>query len=184
MPGGLTTYPPVRSVANRTGDVLLATSDISGLPTTTVAGHVASFSNTTGTLQDSGVVLSTLVPETDGTWTPTDASGAALTFTANTGFYRKIGKLVFVWGALTYPTTASAVQAVIGSLPFTASNSGVNQVGVVHFLASAGGNNAAFVVAKNATTMAAATLSANTAINNVVFTGATLIFWGMYPTDV
>lgn len=48
-----------------------------------------------------------------GTWTPTDASGAGLTFTGVSGNYVKIGRLVFVTAQLTYPTTASGSSAAI-----------------------------------------------------------------------
>lgn len=56
----------------------------------------------------------------EGSWTPVDASSAALTFTypvAST--YVKIGRLVLVTFAVLYPTTASAIAATIGGLPFS-----------------------------------------------------------------
>jgi hypothetical protein len=56
----------------------------------------------------------------EGTWTPTDASGASLVFTGPAGIYVKVGQQVTVVGTLTYPTTANASQAVIGGLPFIA----------------------------------------------------------------
>src|SRR4051812_19417445 len=57
----------------------------------------------------------TLLAITSGSWTPTDASGAGLTFSSSSGNYIKIGKMVLVWGLAAYPVTASAVQAIIGS---------------------------------------------------------------------
>jgi len=65
--------------------------------------------------------LSSNVPlKTTGTWTPTDTSGAALTFTTTyTAVYTKIGPLVVATFAIVYPTTSSAAQASIGSLPFS-----------------------------------------------------------------
>jgi hypothetical protein len=54
----------------------------------------------------------------EGTWTPTDASGAGLTFTGASGTYVKIGSLCYVTGALTFPVTVSAANANIGGLPF------------------------------------------------------------------
>ena len=53
----------------------------------------------------------------EGTWTPTDASGASLSLTA-TGLYTKIGDTVYAWAQVTYPVTADATGASIGGLPF------------------------------------------------------------------
>jgi hypothetical protein len=57
-----------------------------------------------------------------GTWTPTDASGAALTLTSVTGNYVKVGNLVTAYFSVTYPATASGNDASIGGLPFTSSS--------------------------------------------------------------
>jgi hypothetical protein len=54
----------------------------------------------------------------EGTWTPTDASGASLSFTGAVGTYTRIGRWTNYTGFLTYPATASGVSAVIGGLPF------------------------------------------------------------------
>lgn len=54
-----------------------------------------------------------------GTFVPTDASGAGLTFTGATGFYYVIGNLVWALFSGTYPSTGSGVNAIIGGLPFT-----------------------------------------------------------------
>jgi hypothetical protein len=57
----------------------------------------------------------------EGTWTPTDASGASLTFTDTSGncFYTKVGNLVTCNFSITYPTTVDASAAAISGLPFT-----------------------------------------------------------------
>ena len=54
----------------------------------------------------------------EGTWTPTDGSGAGLSFTGVSAAYTKIGRQVFVNGTVTYPTTASTADAQISGLPF------------------------------------------------------------------
>jgi len=56
----------------------------------------------------------------EGTWTPTDASGAGLTFTNTSGncFYTKIGRTVVAPFRLTYPSTGSGSAARIDGLPF------------------------------------------------------------------
>ena len=55
----------------------------------------------------------------EGTWTPTDGSGAGLTFAAGTtGIYTKIGRVVYLSASVRYPVTASAANAVISGMPF------------------------------------------------------------------
>lgn len=56
----------------------------------------------------------------EGTWTPTDASGAGLTFATSTGKYTKIGREVTLFGWVTFPATASGAWVTIGGLPFSA----------------------------------------------------------------
>jgi hypothetical protein len=60
----------------------------------------------------------------EGTWTPTDGSGAGLTFsgTNNNCFYTKTGGVVTVCFAVTYPSTADANFARIAGLPFVTKN--------------------------------------------------------------
>ena len=70
----------------------------------------------------------------EGTWTPTDASGAGLVITITAGTtptYVKIGRLVVCSADVTYPATANATTARL-SLPFAgaaASPSGGGMVG-------------------------------------------------------
>lgn len=56
-----------------------------------------------------------------GTWTPTDQSGAALTFTSVSTSYTQIGNMVFAYGRLTYPATVDGSTAKI-SLPVAVPN--------------------------------------------------------------
>jgi hypothetical protein len=58
----------------------------------------------------------------EGTWTPTDASGAGLTLTTAVGSYTKIGREVFYRAFIQYPSTADVNNATIGNLPFTVAN--------------------------------------------------------------
>jgi hypothetical protein len=55
----------------------------------------------------------------EGTWTPTDGSGAGLTFPVAAGAYTKIGRMVYWQAIIVYPTTANASAASIAGLPFT-----------------------------------------------------------------
>lgn len=56
----------------------------------------------------------------EGTWTPTDGSGAGLSLSVASAIYRRVGTLVFVQIYVTYPTTANGSTAQIDGLPFTA----------------------------------------------------------------
>lgn len=53
-----------------------------------------------------------------GTWTPVDGSGAALTFTAASGRWTRSGRMIFWQAFVSYPTTANGSNAEIGGLPF------------------------------------------------------------------
>jgi hypothetical protein len=59
----------------------------------------------------------------EGSWTIADASGAGLVLTVTNATYTKIGRTVFIQFFITYPITASAVQAAV-TLPYTAFNYG------------------------------------------------------------
>jgi hypothetical protein len=61
----------------------------------------------------------------EGNWTPTDASGAGLSFTTySSPRYTKIGRLVQIQCFIDYGTTASTANAEIGGLPFAGGGSG------------------------------------------------------------
>lgn len=69
---------------------------------------------TTGSSNDQ-----TLDAYKEGTWTPTDASGASLSLTLGTCQFVKVGQRVDASADITFPTTASGLSVVIGGLPFT-----------------------------------------------------------------
>jgi hypothetical protein len=119
----ITTPTLVGDVTLSTGNLVIGTS-----------GKGIDFSATPGT-----GTSELLADYEEGTWTPTDASGASLTFTGTTDncFYTKIGNVVTCTFAITYPITANASPATIGGLPFTAKAS-ANSVsaGVVSFTTS------------------------------------------------
>lgn len=55
----------------------------------------------------------------EGTWTPTDTSGAGLSLTVIKAVYQRIGNKVVAYAYITFPVTASTATAKIGGLPFT-----------------------------------------------------------------
>ena len=54
----------------------------------------------------------------EGTWTPTDDSGASLSLTITSAIYTKIGRMVMASFDITYPATASGATMLLGGLPF------------------------------------------------------------------
>jgi autotransporter-associated beta strand protein len=54
----------------------------------------------------------------EGTWTPTDASGAGLSFTLGTCTYTRVGRLITCVAQITFPATASGLNAAISGFPF------------------------------------------------------------------
>lgn len=107
------------SVANLTaGRAISATQLTLTTGNVTVAsGQGIDFSATPGT-----GTSELLADYEEGTWTPTDASGAGLTFTNVHPKYTRIGRQVTVSVFISYPSTANVSAALIGGLPF-ASNS-------------------------------------------------------------
>jgi hypothetical protein len=63
----------------------------------------------------------------EGTWTPTDASGAGLTFATAAGWYTKVGRLVVATFRIIYPATADASASTFGGLPFASGSGGAQQ---------------------------------------------------------
>jgi hypothetical protein len=84
----------------------------------------------------------------EGTWTPTDASGAGLTLSVSGAFYIKVGALVHVNVYFSFPSTANTAPVSITGLPFTAGSgsnysylSGRTGLGSVVCQISASGTN-------------------------------------------
>lgn len=67
---------------------------------------------------------------TEGTWTPTDSSGAGLSLSVTYAKYRSVGNTVFLMAKITYPVTADGNGAQIAGLPVAVPGlGGINQVG-------------------------------------------------------
>lgn len=83
--------------------------------------------------QSASTNANTLDDYEEGTWTPTDGSGAGLAITSSVATYTKIGRLVVASYSLAYPSTSNGSSAIIAGLPFQVSPSTNNnwQGGVV-----------------------------------------------------
>jgi hypothetical protein len=73
----------------------------------------------------------------EGTWTPSDGSGAGLNLTGVGGTYVKLGKLVWATFTVTYPATADATAAKIAGLPFTSQTADSYGTMVIRYTTSA-----------------------------------------------
>jgi hypothetical protein len=89
-----------------TGNVVMGTS-----------GRGIDFSATAGT-----GTSELLADYEEGTWTPTDSSGAALAFVLTKCRYTKIGRAVTIQGRIQYPITVSAAPAGFQSFPFVSAD--------------------------------------------------------------
>jgi hypothetical protein len=109
---------------NSNSDRTLTLPDAAG--TIVVSGTTPSLSGITfPASQVPSANANTLDDYEEGTWTPTDGSGAGLTFSGVSGNYVKLGNLVIAQCAFTYPVTSSSSQARMNGLPFvTATNGG------------------------------------------------------------
>jgi hypothetical protein len=76
--------------------------------------------------QSASTDANTLDDYEEGTWTPTDTSGAGLGLPTANGSYTKIGNLVYVQGKIVYPSTANGATSQLGGLPFAIASRGGN----------------------------------------------------------
>jgi hypothetical protein len=105
-----------------TGTIKGATTIGVGNATPSTSGAGITFPAT----QSASTDANTLDDYEEGTWTPTDGSGAGITFSTAVGNYTKIGRVITGSFRVTCPSTASSAQAVISGLPFTINNTDVN----------------------------------------------------------
>jgi len=99
-------------------------------PTTIGVGNATPSTSGSGitfpATQSASTNANTLDDYEEGDWTPTDASGAGLTLTVNGAQYVKIGRMVYGWLWITYPSTANGNYAEVGGLPFAVAGGNTN----------------------------------------------------------
>ena len=116
----------------------------------------------------------------EGTWTPVDGSGAALSFTEGaTANYMKIGRLVLFNFYVTYQSTSSTATASIGGLPYAVTSSG-------YFYANyraqgLGANNLVIQLNQGSTVMSL--YNGDVGYSNATLSGAYLLASGSYMTS-
>ena len=103
----------------------------------------------------------------EGTFTPTDVSGAGLTFTSVSCNYTRIGRVVILTGSFVYPTTSSSAQARVtpGTFPFSATGSTAGTM-TIATVAEGGGIDTAGYIRKDD----------NSIFTNANLSGATINF--------
>jgi hypothetical protein len=114
-----------------------------------------------------------------GTWTPTDQSGAGLTFSSATGNYTKIGNLVWVSGQVSYPTTSSTSNPTFGGLPFTAASEQNQNVMGLFLTSTNSGLSPIVTIGRNTTNFFFRT-NTNGSYTNVQYSGNFVSFSGVY----
>ena len=125
-PAGVTTLNQLIKVDATTGDLTITNGNL-----VMANGKGIDFS---ATPNSGSTVTSEILDDYEvGTWTPTDGSGAGLTFTTVFGRYVKIGKQVTVHFRVNYPSTADATAAIIGGLPYVVDSGNNYMGGVVHW---------------------------------------------------
>jgi hypothetical protein len=99
-----------------TGDVTVGAGNV-------ILGTSGKGIDFSATSEGSGTMTSELLNDyEEGTWTPTDLSGAGLVFSIGSCRYTKVGRLVTVQGSVTYPATVSGANALWGGFPFVAAD--------------------------------------------------------------
>lgn len=111
----------------------------------------------------------------EGTWTPSDQSGASLTFTVTTAKYTKIGKVVYIELFLTFPSTASGAANQIGGLPFS-----VDDEAVAVMRSNAALTNDVIRFIAGTSNFQIMTSNGGTVATNVGLTTAQIIMTGFY----
>lgn len=117
---------------------------------------------------------------TPASWTPTDNSGASLTFTGVHAEWTQIGNMIFASVTLTYPTTISGSAASIAGLPVVVPNQAYAATPSTIY----GGSGSVFLMLPTINTSTATILSGTgTAATNVTLSGKTITVLITYPAS-
>lgn len=160
-----------------TGDQTLSTGNL-------IQGTAAKGINFTANTPLAGMTSQLLNWYEEGTWTPTDASGAGLSFVTASARYIRNGKTVNIWVRVKYPVTASASAAVIGGLPFTGAaglGSGLDVAGGLTTMLATSTSYCAYVGASSTQIASIQAMSAPaTSVTNAALSNTNLYMFGSY----
>ena len=130
------------------------------------------------TSHPAGMTSELLTDYEEGTWTPSDQSGAGLTFTVYNATYTKVGRLVQFEVAIYYPVTVDVNATSIGGLPFNAA-SGSDNTGSFNLGGTSAGADYYWQVIRNNNKFNGTT-SANTDVTNANMSGKFIKGSGWY----
>jgi hypothetical protein len=114
----------------------------------------------------------------EGTWTPTDGSGAGLSLTSTAGTYTRIGNVVSFNCSAQYPVTVNASNFKISGLPFGISLDGGASLGYTNYPTS----GALFVQVSNATSGLRLFTTSGTFLTNANMSNVFVTITGTYAT--
>lgn len=134
--------------------------------------------NFTANTHATGMTSKLLNDYEEGTWTPTDGSGAGLSFSIPKAVYTKIGSVVTAQAYVIYPATVNSANASISGLPFT---SGTNSYAPCA-LTTSSSTVANMLVQSNSTKINPTTINTGLAITNATFSSTFLLFQAVYTT--
>ncbi len=116
----------------------------------------------------------------EGTWTPTDASGASMTLTVYVALYTKIGRKVFIEFGGAFPSNSSTADLTIGGLPFTSISGGDNTGGFA-LVGTNSGRSDLWLVNRGQSSLSAST-NGNVSAKNNNYSDKQLKLCGSYTT--
>ncbi|HEX4860858.1 MAG TPA: hypothetical protein VFV07_06445 [Rhizomicrobium sp.] len=141
------------------------------------SGGALTVTKTNGTALTGAATATYVAP---ASWTPTDNSGASLSFTSVSANYTQIGNMVYAYFSLTYPSTASGSSASIAGLPVAVPNQPYAQTPAAIW-ASGGSNAALLVPTQNTSTAAWINHATGAALTNANLSTLTLRGLLIYP---
>jgi len=169
-----TSIPLAELDANFATPVTIGSTSVALGNTVTDLAGIGNLSSMTLTINSAAFAYQT------GTWTPSDGSGAGLSYTGAAGIYTKTGNLVWISGLFTVPANSSGSGAVFAGLPFTIANT----TPASSYLMTGGTGLTSLPYAMkgivNTTTMAIRNYQTGTNVANVDAAGLTFIFQGSY----
>ena len=116
----------------------------------------------------------------EGSWTPTDASGAALSFTIAYANYVKVGKLVTINVFLTFPSTVDVNNVAMSGLPFTVASNNYPPLTIV---TNSGVALSCYANAATTTLSFGLAINYSTSITNASMSGKGMIISGTYMAN-
>ena len=153
----------------RAGDIVVGTGNV-------VMSTAAKGIDFSATANSSGTMTSELLNDyEEGTWVPTDSSGAGLAITGTACKYTKIGRAVTIQGIINYPTTANTSAGRFAGIPFAFpdyANMCISYIG-------SGGSTVAYLIGSAAGDLEFYALLGGS-IQNAVLSGLSIRFFGTY----